>query len=673
MQKRDIPTLVALLLAAGIGVLASRGYEPIARNPVTQVAAASKAQVSGQRITLSPQKSTAFAAYAAAELKTTTETTLSGRIEAYYSESKAKFQGSDMPLKFALLVGRERYELKNLGGELPPRIDGAQVTLTGFVSGKAGKKELLVNLTPAETRTIRGATPVATGARSQSLDCVDAFCALVIPVDMTGQTSGLPLPADIEAHIFNGAIKDALAEESYGAVEYNGDVTDWISVPSQTLNVFSFPSEVEQYLLANNLDPAGYDQVVMLINGGSQSNGGEASIGATYVSWNGGYVVVPVALVGFASYQNNANLTASNGNLSYFDYLYTHETGHSMNALHDNMYSCKSGPMSIPSECMNIEYGNKYSIMGDGSYGGHFSFWQKIRAGWMSMPALSATGTYSLSPIESSGVTALGVDGDTDYVSEYIMERRTSTGLDSLNLFTTLNLNGVFLYRMKNWSDPGTTSDPLSWDVGLVDTTPHLQSSRWFESMNDVVFKQPQRFVDRQNLVQFAQSLGGDNNTVIVSPGYPVANPCTMSPVRVFEPYINAGDRFTGQIPIQKWPVRTGMPSVPAELVQNVQADVTDPSAQVFLYKNIMMFNDDFVACGAGQYNIEFFYNGQSVPLITESSVTYQPWSGPFYNQVMGFLPVYGETYGNKTVTLKITKLNDGSIFSQNLVFNLVP
>lgn len=673
MQKRDISTFVALLVVVGVGMLASRGYAPVAHTQMTQqVAAATKAQTSSQHIVAPAQKSIALAEYAKAEKGIVAPTTLSGRIEAYYSESKRVFDGSDTPLKFALLVGRERYMISNLGGELPVRIDGARVTLTGFVSGKAGKKELLVNLTPAETRNIRGGSSTVT-SRSESLDCVDAYCALVIPVDMTGETSGLPLPSDIETHIFDGAIKDALFEESYGEVTYNGEVTEWVNVPPQTLNVFSFPSEVEQYLIANNLNPGDYDQVVMLINGGSQSYGGEASIGPTYVNWNGGYVVVPVALVGFAQYQNNANLTASNGNLSYFDYLYTHETGHSMNALHDNMYSCKSGPMSIPSECMNIEYGNKYSIMGDGSYGGHFSFWQKIRAGWMSIPALSATGTYSLSPIESSGVTALGVDGDTDYVSEYIMERRTSTGLDSLNLFTTLNLNGAFLYRMKNWSDPGTTSDPASWDVGLVDTTPHLQSSRWFDSMDDVVFKQPQRFVDRQNIVQFAQSLGGDNNTIIVSPGYPVANPCTMSSVRVFEPYINAGDRFTGQIPIQKWPVRTGMPSVPAELVQNVQADVTDPAAQVFLYKNIMMFNDDFVACGAGQYNIEFFYNGQSVPLITESSVTYQPWSGPFYNQVMGFLPVYGETYGNKTVTLKITKLNDGSVFSRDLVFNLVP
>ncbi len=678
MEKRDVPMFVALLIASAVGFLSSKGYEPYAYGHSfsgAEIATASRSlPTTGVTVPEKPKKPLDF--YAGAK-GLTTPVTLNGRIEAYYSESK-KFEETDAPLKFALIVGRERYEVKNLNGELPARIDGATVSLSGYVSGKSGKKELLVSLSPAELRNIRGTRyqPNLGGSRSgsMSLDCVDSYCALVIPVDMTGNTSGLPAPTDIQAHIFGGAITDALSQESYGAVDYSGDVTDWVEVPQETLNVFSFPAEVEQYLLSNNINPAQYDQVVMLVNGGSQSYGGESSIGPTYVSFNGGSVYMPLALVGFAQYQNNGNLTASNGNLSYFDYLYVHETGHSMNALHDNMYSCKSGPISLPSECMNVEYGNKYSMMGDGSYGGHFSFWQKLRAGWIAMPPLTSSGTYAFNNgIEVQNPTVLGVDGNTNAVPEFVMERRTSTGLDAQNLFTGLNLNGAFLYRMKNWSDPNTTSDPATWDLGLIDTTPHLQSARWFDSMNDVVFKEPQRYVDRQNLVQFAQQIGGGSNSVLVNHAQPVANACTRNPVKVFEPYVNTGDTFTNQIPQQKWPVRTGMPSVAESLVQDIHADVNDPSAQVLLYKYFMMFNDDYIACGPGQYSIEMLSGGQPLSLITESNITYNPWSGPLYNMTMAFMPVYGMQYGHHTVTLKITKLNDGSIFSRDLVFNLVP
>lgn len=680
MQKTDVPLFTFLVLATAVGFLGSKGYEPyMSKYDLGQyeVAAVAKAVNPTQKVVPSDKSTNALSEYIEAEKISATETTLSGRIEGYFSESKS-FESGDQPLKFVFIAGRDSYDLKNLSGELPAHIDGASVTLSGALVQKSGaKKELLVNLSEKELGRIKGekySPKNGTAELESALNCNTAFCALVVPINMTGESFGLPTPEELHSHIFAGPIKNALAEESYGQVIYAGTVTEWVNVTPQTLNVFSAPYEVAQYFSENNINPAQYEQIVFLVNGGTQSYGGEASIGSTYFYISGSNIYIPVALVGFGTYQYNNNLTSSNGNLSHFDYLYVHETGHNMNALHDNLLNCKSGPASLPSECIHVEYGNKYSIMGDGAYGGHFSFFQKLRAGWINSSSItfSSNGAFSLNALELPSPSFLGIDGNSNQVPEFLIERRSHTGLDELNAFTSINLQGGFLYRMKNTSSPYVTSDPLTWEVSLVDTTPAVSSHGWFNGLEDAVLRIPQQIVDAANRTRFGQSPEGQNNLISVSPHTVTINPCRENPIKVYEPYINPGDKFAGQLGPHKWPLKSiSMSTIPTE-VQNINADVNDPSAEIFLHKNIMVFNDDYPACGAGQYQFEFIYNGQSIPLLTESVATYLPWSGPLYNQIMALLPVYGETYGSKTLTLKITKLNDGTVYSRDLMFNLV-
>ncbi len=674
---------LTLSLAAAIGVLSFKGYTPYhsfaESAPVAQVARAASTQTY-YKVELPEKRKAVLSAYVETQKGVKKATTVSGRIEAYYFEPR-DLRGlveGDTTLRFALVSGKDVYELRNLQDRLSPAIDGTDVTLTGFVaSSRGGKKEMLVDITSAESHSLARARKIEESSSrdegNRDLNCVSNLCVLVIPVDMSGNTAGLPTPAEIEEYIFNGRIRDALLEESYGQLSIDGFVAPWLSSPAETLSPFYATATIEQYLLAQNINIGDYEQLVFLINGGSQSNSGESSIGSALYSANGQSYNLPVALVGFSSYTNNGNLTTSNGHLSYFDYLYTHETGHSLNALHDNFLNCQNGPMSLPSQCISIEYGNKYSIMGDGSYGGHFSFLQKLRAGWINMPPLSSAGTYSLEPLEISGATTLGIDGNQNYIPEFAMERRTDTGLDSQALFTGLNMSGEFLYRLLDPVSPDTMSDPMTWRMELIDTTPASSSATWFNSVNDVVFKQPQRYPDRQSVVQFAQSLNGNNNTIVVSPGFPVANPCTRNPIRAFEPYVNQGDRFTGQLASHRWPLKTGQQSIASNLIQDIQADTSDPSAQVLLYKNFMLFNDDFLACGDVAYSFELLYNGTPLSLVSDAGMTYRPWSGPHYQTIMAFMPVYGLQYGHHTITLKVTKQNDGSIFSRSLIFNLVP
>ncbi len=679
MHKHDVPVYVFLALIISTGFVAARYTMMVVAHTDRIQALASVAA----RTPLTPKDSVtsktsavALRNYAETKLSGATEMTVSGRIEAYYSENK-KFDTADQPLRFALVSGHDVYELHNLSGALHPALDGAQATLSGFVSAQSGPKELFVNLSSeAQTRLhgLRSFPGIVRGDERSTTTCANSFCTLVVLVDTTNSVSNLPTPVEIHDYIFNGRIKNALLEESYNETPIAGDVTDWISLsPQQGISPFFAPSEVDQYFMGHNINLSNYQQVVFLINGGPQSVGGEGTIGTTTYWQGGNYYIIPVSLVGFSSYANNSSLTTSNGNLSYFDYLYIHETGHNLNALHDNLLNCKSGPLSVPSECISVEYGNKYSIMGDGAYGGHFSTIQKLRIGWLGLEDVTFAwaGTHTINPMENSEGTYLGIDGTHDSIPEFLAERRISSGIDTRSAFPTVNISGAFLYRLNNRTAASISTDPLSWDAPLVDTTPPAQSDAWYQSMSDVVFKIPQAYNDTQDHIRFSQAANGSNNSIVLSAPLSTNDACAKNPVKAFEPTTNPGDTFTSQMAKHKWPVVAAPDPLPKSLIQTLHADVNESGAQVFLAKNIILFNDDSVPCGSGAYTFELISHGTTLPLLSESSVTYEPWSGPHYETVMAYLPVSGLSYGIQTVTLKITKHNDGTTFTRDLKFNL--
>jgi hypothetical protein len=677
MHKHDVPVYVflAIIISAGFFVAEHAIMAVSNIDRLTSLAAVTVSSPVSHGASVPTIETTALQKYAETKLSGATSKTISGHIEAYYAENK-KFDNADTPLHFALLSGHNVYQLHNLSGEFDPALDGAVASLTGFITQKSDK-DLYVNLSDSAQLRMRAVHTfpalVKKSEERSTTTCANSFCTLVVLVDTTNNSSHLPTPTDIHDYIFNGRIKNALLEESYNQTLIAGDVTDWIGVNSDPISPFFAPSEVDQYLTNHNINLSNYQQLVFLINGGSQSVGGEGTVGATTYWQNGTVFTIPVSLIGFSSYANNASLTTSNGNLSYFDYLYVHETGHNLNALHDNLLNCKSGPLSLPSECIPVEYGNKYSIMGDGSYGGHFSSLQKLRIGWLTIDDITFawSGGHSLDPIENSGGTYLGIDGMHDSIPEFLVERRTSSGLDTRSAFPSLNLNGAFLYRLNNPVAASVSTDPFSWDMILVDTTPSLRSDDWYQSMSDVVFKIPQAYNDIQDHVRFSQSSNGNNNLITLSVPIQTDQSCLKSPIKVFEPKANPGDTFTSQMSKQKWPVLAVPNPLPHALVQTLHADVTSPDSEVFLAKNISIFNDDRISCGPGLYTIELLHNGVSIPLLSESSITYEPWSGPHFQTVMAYLPVNGLTYGMQTVTLKITKQNDGTVFTRDLKFDL--
>ncbi len=630
-----------------------------------------------QTISNTKNENDALASFAKAEKsgQTFSAKTISGTLYVTHEDKKNPVEGEDIYKGF-VKTSDGIYELKNISYvPLSPKLNGAKISLSGFGSeSKSRGKELLVNLNPSDIRNIKGVrpTPKRLTPGNRSATCAGNFCAIVFPLDTLGATASLPTRADMESYLFNGRIKSGFSEESYNLVEYGGTVTDWINVSSPNVEIFSAPSEVAQYISTNGLNLSAYDQVVFLVNGGEDSAGGLASIGATAFDVGGVIYNIPVARVGFSQYEHNGDLTMANGNLSYFDHLYMHETMHNLGSEHDNLENCKSGPVSAPSDCIFIEYGNNFSTMGGGYLGAHPSFLNKLRMGWISSSNIhySANGSQTLNPVEVLNPSYLALDYGLNGVPEYVFERRSSAGLDTTSLFPNTNLAGAFVYRMfPDYGFANVSTDPYQWHLNLVDTSPAGRSSGWPAALYDSVLKIPQRFADAVRGLAFRQSAGGGNNVVEIYP-VPAAATCSMKPVKVFEP-TDANDTFTGQVGTQKWPVIAASPF--SGNTQTLHADVTDPTAEVLLYKTIMVFNDDTLPCLPSDYTFKFKFAGAELPLISDTSAQYPAWGGPYYQTIFAFLPVSGLTYGSQTVTLEVTKLNDGTIFSKNLVFNLAP
>lgn len=677
MKEKEIPlyAFLAIFLTLGVFIIKTETDKVALRRETTQAAAAAQAlTASYQRMTTSVNETTALTM--ATNARSQDLSTVRGTLAIVYNDQRMEpNEGSSQEAYLITNAGRAT-KIENISRvPLPDAVNGISLELTGKLRTARGKQILTTNFNAADVRTLRPKrlAPPAFREKSRSATCDGNFCALVILVDKTNGAMTLPLPSDIHDYLFTnpGRVKAAFSEQSYGAMQYGGTVTEWIPVSGE-VNIWSAPAAVAQYIATNGINISAYDQVLFLVNGGEETNGGLASIGPATFDVNGVSYTTRVARVGFSSYANRENLLMANGNLSYFDHVVIHETGHNLGALHDNFLNCKSGPVSLPSECIAVEYGNNFSTMGGGAFSGHFSFQNKMRLGWVGAGSVTRTisGSAQLMPIENAGATFLAADQGLNGTPEYAFERRMATGIDTPSLFPNVNFSGALTYRqVPGYSWSWITSDPTTWNLLLTDTSPATSSSAWPNALYDAVLKLPQRFADTARGFGFRQMAGGGNNVPEIYTLPPAGQTCAMSPIKVFESPI-ASDMFPGQVNRQKWPIAsaTGSGATP-----NIHADVADVSGQALLYKDLVIFNDDTVNCAAGTYTFKMKFAGAELPLLSDTTASYESWTGPNYQTLFAFLPTYGLTYGPQTVTIEITKQNDGTVFTKNLNFNLVP
>ncbi len=509
-------------------------------------------------------------------------------------------------------------------------------------------------------------------AGSRNATCGGTYCALVIPISTPDNQIQLPAPADVESYIMDGDIAAVLAEQSGGTFDYEGMVTEWIAVSSASVPIWEALPEVDQYLFANNIDIGQYDQVVFLVAGGANGAGGLATLGESFFMSGGNAHSIAVARVGFASYPNNASELMANGNLSHFSYLYAHETGHNLGAGHDSLMNCYKSSVAAPSACLHEEYGNNYSLMGGGALGAHMSPLSKVRIGWKSASdiIMTASGTHALTPTEMPSATYLGVDYGGNGVPEYMFERRTSSGFDAVNLFPNTDLVGAFMYRMRSATDWATLSaNPFAWDMPMVDVTPGKYANDWPGALSAATLKLPNRITDTDRAISIWQHQGGNNEIVATGPAIVSNMSCATRPIQIFDAP-QSGDAFVGQMAPQAWP---GTPFKATTTLPELSGNVTDVNSNVLIAKTFIIFNDDSVRCPSTQYSFRLLFAGTPLTLMSDTSATIPAWSGPHYQTLFAFVPAYGLSYGPQTVTLEVTKQNDGTVFSKNLNFELVP
>ena len=148
-----------------------------------------------------------------------------------------------------------------------------------------------------------------------------------------------------------------------------------------------------------------------------------------------------------------------------------HELGHNLGTHHANSYTCTQGgarvALSTTSNCTSTEYGDPFSVMGGSSKRGQTSF-GRASLGWLPSAAtldVTASGTYTLAPIEPSGqagVEALRIRRDAS--TYLLLELRAAQGVfDNFDSSDPV-VNGVTVRLV-----PGYSTITQSQ---LVDTTP---------------------------------------------------------------------------------------------------------------------------------------------------------------------------------------------------------
>jgi M6 family metalloprotease-like protein len=558
-----------------------------------------------------------------------------------------------------------------------------------------GQKTLIVSLPGTKIKTLKSKVHKPRDwsvAKERGGSCEGTYCVLIVLVDLNGDQSELPLPSEIHDYIFTnpGRIKNALNEMSYGQMIYDGDVTDWINISSQsTYWGGTITPEMELYMIENSIDLNNYDQITYLVNnpGGPLHNNGvawtEPGFEDLYVGASQTYYSIAQNRVGFGGWSYRNDLTASGGNLSQFDALYIHEMGHNLGAKHDNSFICKNGAISLPSECIHDEYGNRYSIMGrgGGGFAGHFSTLQKLKIGWLNpddVPFVSG-GNTQITPVESVGAKSVAVDINSDLIPEYVLEKRAYIGIDRPTSKSGIyKTDTALVYKID--APSYATSDWYSWinHYRLIDVTPPVNEWESWPSFQSATLNSIPLTSLTSNIGQLNGTIVDNNRGINITAiknllggvvnvsSNPSGNSCVHRPIKVFSTGWNS-TQFDDQLPYRNWS-QSQEPVVYPNL-EGIEVDTTDPLAQVPIVINFSVPNNDSPSCPPADYEAKLIFNGEVSGLV--ATATFEPWTGDNYLYAYTNLLAYGLPYGEHTIVLQVTKLNDGSQVSFDLKFVL--
>lgn len=156
----------------------------------------------------------------------------------------------------------------------------------------------------------------------------------------------------------------------------------------------------------------------------------------------------------------------------------THELGHGLKLQHSTNFVCRDTAgrkVALSANCMpTLEYGDMFTPMGYNYF--QFDAFQREALGWYppaQVKKVTASGTYTLQPIEKQGVTAglRVLKFQRDQNNTIYIEYRQPIGLDALPSDSSpVKMNGL---KVTVVEDTDTTERSASYASHLVDSTPN--------------------------------------------------------------------------------------------------------------------------------------------------------------------------------------------------------
>lgn len=296
---------------------------------------------------------------------------------------------------------------------------------------------------------------------------------------------------------FNGQFQNFMKEQSYNQVSFSGDVYGWITLPKNSSGLWTcgsvYLSDLEKYISQQNIQLSNYGRIVYLTHP-SLGAGGCSSVGKSETTVNGAVYRLSQAWVGLAGANEPSWWGQHPFSWTSFDYVMSHEIGHSLGVMHANGWDCQD--QILYGDCQHREYGNYFDTMGNGNLSLHFNAFYKELLGWINPSQsllIDKDGSYTLNSLEAGSGTLLAkIQMLNSTTTPFALEYRQGTGFDAKLNDSDLvsNQTGLFVNNIikSQWQFPFPR---------LLDMQPTFQG--WWDDAKQVVINTNQKFEDAGN------------------------------------------------------------------------------------------------------------------------------------------------------------------------------